>query len=363
MESNLLRDRLTIYSEGRTDTVYVKGIRRAMHDHEILELLATIEEPLETDFSQRNKTGEIWAKYSSQIASQQTILFLHQRCYHGSYICARFELGLGSDGRRIPDRSSHNTVIRSIRSNNCVNGGFVPVGHTYNSDSLLINSVDYPFPSGLYLSRLLFLSREYPPDDPLLSMITDPSLGNKYAKEVSEAMAMVDAVDRAFKLIHNNSASAFTGVRVLVVGDGKRPLCAACLCLHFPATWTYYSIDPIMKVEDVGSYSTRFFQHCCLSQEFIIPDFEGYPSVPEIPSASVETNKPSSMMTVVVACHSHAPLQEFLSRISGSTVVVTMPCCADYSDVHTMEQVLQFEDFEVYSPKRTVHIYKNPSPP
>ena len=36
-------------------------------------------------------------------------------------------------------------------------------------------------------------------------------------------------------------------VNVFVLGDGMYPITAACMCLHLPEHWTFYSIDPLME--------------------------------------------------------------------------------------------------------------------
>jgi hypothetical protein len=364
-----LKDRICLCSPGASDTIFVRGFTKITPEGEILHLLGEIATPVDIDLSQRHISGAVWAKYVCQAEVQQTILCLHQRQHRGSCLSARYELGVGADGRRVADSSSHNTRIRRIYAKACTKAGTEEQDgllkpsqghdtHNYNSESLTVNGVDYPFPSGVYLSRVIFLSRKVPTSDPLLSLITDPSMGNKYSKEVSEVVAMCDAVERAFKFIHRRSAATFSNVRVFVLGDGKKPLCAASLCLHFPSSWKYYSIDPIMSAVDVGPYSNRFFQHNCLSQNFKIPPHFVIENAEEKTSSETGTGNCviDPPINVVVACHSHAPLKEFLSRVPRPAIVVTMPCCADYSAVDA-EPILCFDDFEVYSPKRKVHIY------
>lgn len=333
-----VRHRVAVTSFTSSDTVFLRGVTKASQDEEILGLLREQAIPLEVDLSQRSRTGCIWAKYSTVEDAQSTIMALHQRWHRTSCLSARFELGVGPDGKVIPDLSVHNTKLRCIhRKRESEMHAPIFEGHCYTSDSLLIGGIDYPFPSGTYLSRVIFLTRNIPSSDILMQMITDPMLGNKYAKEISEAMAMADSVERAFKLVHHKSASAFPNVRVFVLGDGVRPLCAACLCLQYPASWKYYSIDPLMQYADLGSYADRVHLCACMSQDF------------EIPETVDEVN-------VVVACHSHAPLKEFVSRLTRPVIVITMPCCADYSNLDETP-VLIFDDFEVYSPKRKICLY------
>ncbi|KAJ1441768.1 hypothetical protein B484DRAFT_97365 [Ochromonadaceae sp. CCMP2298] len=65
---------------------------------------------------------------------------------------------------------------------------------------------------------------------------------------------------------------------------------------------------------------------------------------------------PPHRLSLVIACHSHAPLQEFWDRLTGAKIAVTMACCASYCEL-SAEPLCEFDDFEVYSPKRRVRIY------
>jgi hypothetical protein len=262
---------------------------------------------------------------------------------------------------------------------------------SYTSNSLFVGELEYPFPSGLYLTRVVELSRRTRTSaasaaDPLLELLTDThSMGNKYGKEISEAMAMADAVQRAASLLpaslrkvlrsdqsveggtkEGGASTEGEGVAqrvvVYVLGDGCRPLTAASLCLQLPAHVVFHSIDPLMQEKYVsagpaadvawdgsenplGAYQHRFFPARMYSQDFQIP-----------PSTTREHGAEPSALSIVVSCHSHAPLQEFWDRVPMPRIAVTMACCAGYADL-AATPTLQFEDFEVYSPKRTVKIY------
>ncbi len=127
-------------------------------------------------------------------------------CRHGVSLHAKFELGYDeSTGQRIPSTTSHNTVIRSISYRK----GYTPpknnkkienlhniekiggASGSYTSKSVLVGNFEYPFPSGIYLSRVIQLIRSASvtlSQNSLLEMITEPCLGNKYSKEISEIM-------------------------------------------------------------------------------------------------------------------------------------------------------------------------------
>ena len=89
-----------------------------------------------------------------------------------------------------------------------------------------------------------------------------------------------------------------------------------------------------------GAYQERFHPVRCFSQQFTLPDTYSSP-----------------VLSIVVSCHSHAPLQEFWERVCGPKVAVAMPCCAGFAELQYNAPTLEFADFEVYSPKREVKIY------
>lgn len=85
------------------------------------------------------------------------------------------------------------------------------------------------------MSRVIQLTRELSPkEDALVNMITDvPRVGGlkNYDKEITEAMAMVDAVERAIRLIIHVPLHRVVQSNVFVIGDGKYPIAASVLCL------------------------------------------------------------------------------------------------------------------------------------
>ena len=165
---------------------------------------------------------------------------------------------------------------------------------------------------------------------------------------------MGDATERAVKLVVGEEPAALSNVTVYALGDGKRPLSAAAICLHMPATWNYVSIDPLLEVESLqlGDYRNRFTLFSGLSQ-----DFDLLNTVED----GIDCAISSRPLSIVIALHSHAPLSEFWTRLGGRKVAITMECCAEYSELHSVGEmpVLEFDDFEVYSPKRTVKIYSS----
>lgn len=61
-------------------------------------------------------------------------------------------------------------------------------------------------------------------------------------------------------------------------------------------------------------------------------------------------------LSIVVACHSHAPLKEFWRRVPAPRLAITLPCCENFSDLGR-KPTFQYDDFEIFTPKRRVRIY------
>jgi len=350
----------------KSRTLEIKGFLKATPESEITTLLSSLGAPSDIDYSSRlARRSKIYVTYTDVDLATNMIHKLHQFQYSdGSVLSARYELGFNGEGQRYIDRSSHNTIIRKVHLTES-NVPSRPLGLTYNFNSVTLNETEIPFPSGLYLSRLLSLTRTLSPSDPLLDLLTNVRhcASNKHPKEVSEAMAMVDGVERAVKRVYGLSPQQLTRcpVRVYVVGDGKVPMCCACMCLHFPSEWEYYSIDPLLEViaeQQLGAYADRFYQFRGISQEFTIPPILP-PTPPDHKTSSSSSTPLISTLSIVVACHSHAPLSEFWSRVQSPKLAVVMPCCADYSDLPGEIPIIDFDDFEVYSPKRHVSIYSS----
>lgn len=267
----------------------------------------------------------------------------------------------------------------------------------------MYSETEYPFPSGIYLARLISLVQKWPnnnrTDDPLIELVSNNYVppgakkkknknpgsvfGNKYPKEITESMAMVDALERALKLClgrstcsfqTSSSSSSTTSVRVYCVGDGKYPITAAAMALNYPYPgWEFVSIDPLLDPIELNDHPHNLVQFTGLSQDYILPDLPPVSTQDDDDddAQSSETEK-VEYVDIVVACHSHAPLQEFWDRVlkrihsnqNGGggggcrAVAITMACCANYSDI-IQPPNLVFDDYEVYSPKRQIRIYND----
>lgn len=306
----------------------------------------------------------------------EMLLKLHQMNFCGAILIVRFELGMDLNRQRIVDRRSHHTMMRSIQVRKGGNIHSKSNGVSYTHRSLLVGDMDYPFPTGLYLTKIIQLTNIFPPDDPLLLMLRDTSFygTTKYGKEISECMAMADCTQRAIRMVCGYCCSIYDfydsydpssmkinssileenklihssmpkNVKVYVLGDGVRPLCAAAICLHIPLqyNWKYISIDPLMSLDiNLGRYSENIEIIRGKSQDYLLHDQD------------------QTCLSVIIACHSHAPILEFWNRITTSKIAIIMACCADYANLDDNTQpVLEFLDYEVYSPKRKIKIYSS----
>jgi hypothetical protein len=208
-------------------------------------------------------------------------------------------------------------------------------------------------PQGRYLIKLLRLchsSLATARQKPLLDLLTAPLHGNRHNKELTESVAMTDAVFRAGHLT-NTHWENLSNVNVYVVADGKVPYTLTACALLLPATWQLAAIDPLLDFDAraLGEHAARCHIISSLSQDYVVRDY-----CQEV--AAVSTERIASH-NIVIACHSHAPLQELWDRVPCPKHAVVMPCCGkDWSNL-SLSPLDTFEDFEVYSPKRKIFLY------
>jgi len=483
-----LRHTTPIEGEG-SRIVYLTGIDKQTTQDELIDLFScqmTIL-PIEMDLSEVSfaKTGgRAWALYRTSQDARWVQSTLHQKPFHGCILCCRLELGVTKEGQRIVDRSSHTAIVRGIQTrrgtpttqqqrrkknkktkiaknmpnnapmNSDESSSYDPTGPlvckeitpknntgydhlpvTYSHRSISVGTIEYPFPSGSYLTKLIQrLSsfrrkidnqldrdqrRHRPPNDDnddyddddiassrygsdaddggrMLDLLTDVTkLGNgsihKYTKEISEAMAMADALQRAIKIVYGvppddlSSSMSFDSIRCYCLGDGTYPVSAASIATFLWTSdgdrnrdnsgssgsgssksdrdnvnfkiWKFISIDPLLKIDEFSnglSDSSRCAggEKRNLSTFDRIECFRGYSQ--EYP---ISLERDPNVLSIAIACHSHAPLEEFWGRMPSPKLCVSMPCCAQYSEIPDETPVLTYDDFEVYSPKRTIKIF------
>ena len=133
------------------------------------------------------------------------------------------------------------------------------------------------------------------------------------------------------------------------------------MALNFPYPgWEFVSIDPLLEPLLKGhkdQFNHRLIEFSGISQDYEIPN----------PPRMSKDQDEVQYLDLVIACHSHAPLQEFWDRILDAdrknhpnhrAIAITMSCCANYSDLN-QDPILTFQDYECYSPKREIKIYND----
>jgi len=234
----------------------------------------------------------------------------------------------------------------------------------------------------------------------LLDLLTERRFGNKQAKELSESMAMCDAVLRLGERTGLGDSWSSLPVNVFVVADGTVPYTAACLALFFHQNplWRFFSIDPLMDFDashinaammsnsssssssSSGSSSSRFNVFSCKSEDFDLSFLhtncqQQHDSSSSSSHLSATPSSPSSSISILIACHSHAPLQEFWDRLScpyshthththtpcnnNHRLAATLPCCGKTWSNLDCEPLLEYDDIEVFSAKRRIFLYSS----
>ena len=151
------------------------------------------------------------------------------------------------------------------------------------------------------------------------------------AKEITESLAAYRAVKRALGDVRDLGDPARTAV---VVGDGCTPRTAAVLA--FRTRWRLYSVDPQLRTDERWGQVERLT---------VVPL--------RIEDWSLTLDGPA----VVVAVHSHASLGEAVLRVRAPELaVVAIPCCVAQETGSLPD--LEYEDWGVWSEKRTVQVWR-----
>ena len=231
----------------------------------------------------------------------------------------------------------------------------------YTTEGVRVGDRLYPFPKPKYLLQLIKLCESKHNDAgalPLLRLLTKKRY--QHAKEISENFgalaAMRSAVDDApglpswYELTRSEKP-----VRIFVPGDGRRPYAAATVCLHTPSHWRVWSIDPVMSKmyaldpermkkgsgesasgrggsphdatavspHPLGAFCSRLTCVRGTTEDFALPD-----GVRREGSGGDDARVDG--LSIVLAVHSHCPLSEFVARIPGALLVVSLPCCGTF---------------------------------
>lgn len=149
------------------------------------------------------------------------------------------------------------------------------------------------------------------------------------AKEITESFACYRAA-RNFVPFELSDPD----VTVVVVGDGSTPRTAATFA--FRSNWKCVSIDPELRAPENWQRSIK--RLTCHAKKIEAMGRVKYPKV------------------VIVAPHSHAPLEVALDRFQGKRRhVVAMPCCVR-QELNRLPDT-KYDDWGIHSPQRAVMVW------
>ena len=404
-----LRDKDKRFDTDLMHQIYVRGINRITTAESLRLHFSTAGSIQSLQFCENPRQGYCWITYETEEIVDRAIIDFHHSSLNGSVISVRREERTTLIKERVAKREATSACVpRSIKVNSDgrKNATQRILNVSYTGRGIVVDGTEYPSPQGTYLMKLLKLSSsaQIGNRQPLMNALLDARHGNKHAKELSESMAMVNAIHRI-----NHFTSILTDisleVNVFVLADGVMPSTSITMCLFFP-TWSYTSIDPILDYDSsvLGCFSSRITCVKALSENFIISSERGKESLNpsgcsesteidsihstsfgskeigscDLPGQSVSDTEciarlPGSIdsailsscsphggvVNIVIACHSHAPLQEFWDRVPCPKACVSMPCCGKSWSALDEAPVDVYDDFEVFSPKRRIHLYWN----
>ena len=378
--------------------LYVRGVNRHTTAESLRAHFSSIGEVKRVELSENPRQGFGWVSYQDVNTALTAIRELHHSNLNGSVISVRFEIGTGREPSQ-PKVVNSTCIPRHIRdtapaapSKKQRKGGDANV--SYVGKGILVNGTEYPTTQGVYLMKLLNLCKSSMIGNrqPLVDALLGARHGNMQAKELSESMAMVNAVEKLGHMCgldwKNNE-----NVNVYVLADGLMPSTSIAMCLFYPL-WKFTSIDPIMNYDpaELGDFSSKIscvrsmsqdfkldgtesqssrnslttaddrsaaaqYLPCFITGEALAPGDQSYSSIKWAAlSASVLSRGP---INIVIACHSHAPLQEFWDRVPAPKFCVSMPCCGKLWSHLDQAPVAVYDDYEVFSPKRKIYLYRS----
>jgi RNA recognition motif. (a.k.a. RRM, RBD, or RNP domain) len=390
--------------------IYVRGINR-ITTAESIRLHFSAAGPIQSlQFCENPRQGHCWVTYDTKEIVDLAIKDLHHSSLNGSVISVRREERTTVIKERVAKREASSACVpRNIKVNSDGRKSVTQrnLNVSYTGRGIVVNGTEYPSPQGAYLMKLLKLSSssQIGNRQPLMDALLNARHGNRHAKELSESMAMVNAI---YRINHFTSilTNIYREVNVFVLADGVMPSTSITMCLFFP-TWSYTSIDPILDYDSavLGYFSSKITCVKALSEKFVISSERGK-VLPNLPGCSDSTEidttlqstsdafndivtcdfsgnadnyaqpivKPpgsddsailptcppqGGVLNIVIACHSHAPLQEFWDRVPCPKACVSMPCCGKSWSNLDDTPLDVYDDFEVYSPKRRIHLYWN----
>ena len=171
-----------------------------------------------------------------------------------------------------------------------------------------------------------------------------------HAKEISESFGATKALfdyDQKYQL---NLRKGNKKVVVFVPGDGCKPYTSAALLLQTPQSWTCISIDPALKTNKTVTIDQNEPRLCI--QPIALEEMD-------LTEPSIANRLNEADAIVVLAVHSHAPLQSFWSKLPANKlrICVSIPCCGDYGWLSTNDLKEKYIDYEIESQANTILVY------
>ena len=174
-----------------------------------------------------------------------------------------------------------------------------------------------------------------------------------HTKEICESFAATRALFDFDHHHHLNLRRGNKNVVAIIPGDGCRPYTSAALMLQVPKTWTVFSVDPAMGKKVSKLYHPRLH---CIGSTLESLSFNEPP---------LNTMLMNANAVVILAVHSHAPLQTFWSSLQSlqkishiPKIAISIPCCGDHGWIQTKDLQYQYVDGEIKSQgSNTVLVY------
>jgi hypothetical protein len=157
------------------------------------------------------------------------------------------------------------------------------------------------------------------------------------AKEITESWAMLEAAKRFAPNLNDSY--------VVVVGDGCSPRTGALIAYYTKAS--VVSIDPAHNEE-------HWAEHCTIQNKI------GYPVQRLIVIKDKIENIPmdcEGKQLVVLWPHSHAIMGKERITNYSKRIDIAMPCCIPPPHDWLLKPHITYEDDNVLSPKKTVHVW------
>ena len=360
------------YDEAFDRSIFVTGICKRVKLSDIIEHFTSQGEIESVDVCNNNK-GICFIMYKTTESAKNAILNLNHTFLFGIVLSVKPYLKknveTNNEGVSIPRKPMNRDITKEPTRRESTRTA-KPVSVVYSNSSLLVNETIYPIPTGVYLMKFIYAMREAKSGyAKLISLITSQNLfGNSHAKEISESMACVNGFKKILSKKQINIEN-YDQMNVYVVGDGVFPLTALIFMLFFqnPNFKKFYSIDPLLCFDlnllENETLSQKIVIVPTLSQSFKVPDISPSPineSSSSTGSIPINLSDKRMCLNIVIACHSHAPLQEFYSRLPDTypKCCVSLPCCGKTWSLLDESLLLEeYDDYEIFSAKRKVYLY------